>query len=368
MKMKKLRAVCAGVVVALWALLTALAWFAPAKELSVTERRKLQQAPSFSWQSVLNGSFMSVFETYSLDQFPFRDDFRKTKALYHRYVMLQKDNNGVYLTQGHLGKLDYPEKAESVTYAAQVFQRSYDRYLQDSGCTVFSAVIPDKGYYLAAQNGYPAMDYELLMRSLRQKMPYATHIDLTDCLTADSYYTTDSHWKQEKLLPVAQKLAGAMGLTQPREEDYEIRLVSGEFLGVYAGQAMLPVAPDALYLLENDTIRAASVYNHETGKTGGVYDLERLAGNDPYEVYLSGPQALMTIENPNARTDRELVIFRDSFGSSVAPLLLGDYKTVTLVDIRYLPSHILEKYLTFQNQDVLFLYSTGVLNNSNTLK
>ena len=78
--------------------------------------------------------------------------------------------------------------------------------------------------------------------------------------------------------------------------------------------------------------------------------------------------SLLTVECPNARTDRELVVFRDSFASSLAPLLLEGYSRVTLVDIRYLSPTQLGRYLTFTDQDVLFLYSTGVLNNSSTLK
>ena len=78
--------------------------------------------------------------------------------------------------------------------------------------------------------------------------------------------------------------------------------------------------------------------------------------------------SLLTVDNPNARTDRELVIFRDSFGSSLAPLLLEGYSRVTLVDIRYLSPSQLGNFLTFYRQDVWFLYSTSVLNNSSTLK
>ena len=368
MKSKTIRAIGAGILLAVWAFFTALAWFAPQKEMSDSERRKLAKAPKLSLENVLNGKFMSDFEDYSLDQFPFRDDFRKTKALYHHYVLGQKDNNEIYLTEGHLAKLDYPEDLQSVSYAAGVFQSVYQKYLQESGCTVFAAIIPDKGYYVGAQNGFPVMDYEVLMEALRQKMPYATHIDLTDCLTKDSYYLTDSHWKQEEILPVAQKLSSAMGLTKPVATDYTAAKTEIPFYGVYAGQAMLPAEADTIYLMENETISGCKVFNHETGKTTAVYDLEKLSGKDPYEVYLSGPQALLTIENPNAQTDRELVIFRDSFGSSIAPLLLRDYKTVTLVDIRYLPSAMLGRYMEFHGQDVLFLYSTGVLNNSNTLR
>ncbi|MBR6635258.1 MAG: hypothetical protein IKL41_06515, partial [Clostridia bacterium] len=78
--------------------------------------------------------------------------------------------------------------------------------------------------------------------------------------------------------------------------------------------------------------------------------------------------SLITIDNPNAKTDKELVLFRDSFGSSIAPLLATGYSKVTVVDIRYVQSAILGRFINFENADVLFLYSTLVLNNSETLK
>ena len=85
-------------------------------------------------------------------------------------------------------------------------------------------------------------------------------------------------------------------------------------------------------------------------------------------MFLSGSRSLLTIENPNASTDRELIVFRDSFGSSMVPLLVQDYSKVTLVDIRYIQIDMLGRFLEFNGQDVLFLYSTLVLNNSSTIK
>ena len=111
-----------------------------------------------------------------------------------------------------------------------------------------------------------------------------------------------------------------------------------------------------------------TVYNHENGKTTSVYDLEKLTSRDLYDVYLSGAAALLTIENPNAATDRELIVFRDSFGSSILPLLLGDYKTVTVIDTRYIAPSLLGQFVDFHGQDVLFLYSTMLLNSSSSLK
>ena len=96
--------------------------------------------------------------------------------------------------------------------------------------------------------------------------------------------------------------------------------------------------------------------------------MTKLDSKDLYDVYLSGARSLLTIENPNVATNRELIVFRDSFGSSMVPLLVNDYARVTLVDLRYIRSDYLGKFLDFHGQDVLFLYSTLLLNNSAAIK
>ena len=52
----------------------------------------------------------------------------------------------------------------------------------------------------------------------------------------------------------------------------------------------------------------------------------------------------------------------------MVPLLAQDYETITLVDIRYMNAAVLGNFMDFHGQDVLFLYSTLVLNNSETIK
>lgn len=365
---KKLRAIGAILLVVLWAVLTGFAWFSPAEEASDAERRSLAQFPDLTGDSLLSGKFMTEFEDYTLDQFPGRDALRQLKALVHYRVLNQKDNNGIYIADGYAAKLDYPVNSDSLSYALSRLNYVYETYLQPVGSQVYCAVIPDKSYYLAEVNGYPAMDYQLLFDAVQSSMPWATHIDITDCLTAQDYYFTDTHWRQEQLLSAAQKLCDAMGVSQPRANDYTQTLMEPSFYGVYYGQAALPMEPEALYVMQSQLLESCQVYNFETGKYTPVYDTEKLDGKDPYDVYLSGAQSLLRIENPNATTDRELIVFRDSFGSSMVPLLVQDYKTVTLVDIRYIDSRMLGRFLEFNGQDVLFLYSTLVLNSGTTLK
>ena len=365
--MKKIRIFGAALVAVLWLGLAAFAWVKPADSISEAERRPLQQFPALTGQSFLNGKFMTEFEDYTLDQFPLRDSFRQLKSLFHYYVLGQKDNNGIFLENGYAAKLEYPLNEISVSGALAKFQAIYDAYLKDTGSAVFAAVVPDKCYYLQDQ-GYLTMDYEKLFSMVQQGMPYASYVDLTGALTLEDYYHTDTHWRQERILKAAETLCQALGVTVPKMEDYSVTALERPFYGVYYGQAALPMEPENMYLLKNELLDHLVVTNHETGKSGQVYDMEKLNSRDLYDVFLSGAVALQTIENPNASTDRELIVFRDSFGSSMIPLLAGDYRTVTVVDIRYVASGYLGDLIDFHGQDVLFLYSTSVLNNSSTLK
>ena len=352
----------------LWAALAFFAWFTPSKDISNAERRGLAQMPQASVQTLLSGSFMEDFEQYTLDQFPLRDAFRKVKAIFHYYVLGQKDNNGIYIANGSAAQQEYPLNAGSVSHALDRFDAVYTQYLADSGSAVYFCVVPDKGYYLAEENGQLAMDYAALIGQIQAGTPWASYVDITGDLSAGDYYRTDTHWRQENLLNAAGTLCRALGVTVPLEENYTVTGLERPFYGVYYGQAALPMEADTICLLENDLLRECTVYDYETGVYTDVYDRTRLDSRDLYDVYLSGAKALLTIENPNAATDRELVIFRDSFGSSMAPLLMDDYARVTLVDLRYISTDMLGQFLEFDGQDVLFLYSTLVLNNSASIK
>ena len=293
----------------------------------------------------------------------------------------------------------------------------------------------------AIENLMKSRTYEKLITRVREEMRYADYIDITSTLDITDYYRTDTHWRQEKLLDTAATFLAGMGadsgvsgkdmtdtaVTSARSlmaldmnesgvgvevsgiaptTSYEVNALDRPFYGVYYGQSALPLPPETLYYLTNETLEHCVVTNRETGAVGGIYDMDAAAGRDPYEIFLSGARPLMTIENPDAAEKgglmqgstaldetsnvagakgglmqataaldktsnvagaKELIIFRDSFGSGIAPLLVDGYRKVTLVDIRYLRTDFLDRFIDFDGQDVLFLYSTSVLNHSETL-
>ena len=342
--------------------LTLACWLHTPREESLSERRKLAQMPAFSVKKLESGSFSSDFESYSQDQFPLREQFRTLKALFSTKVLGRLDNNQIYASQGCYAQLEYPEDLSSARYAAQRFSAVYRRYLNESN-RVYLSVIPDKGYFM---EGNPKMDYAAFLAELRQGVPFAEYIDLFPALHLSDYYRTDTHWRQEALAPAARLLAQGMG--KELTEGYTLQEATQNFLGVYAGQSALPMESERMYYVTSPTIDSALITDRENGKEIGVYDFSALTGRDPYEFYLSGSLSLITVVNPNAEKEDRLILFRDSFGSSIAPYLLESYKEITLVDIRYIPVERLGKVVDFENADVLFLYSTLVLNNSETLK
>lgn len=335
-------------------------------DFSDSERRALAQFPEISSESILSGEFMTEFESYTLDQFPLRDKLRTLKAVCTFYLFGQKDNHDVYIADGYASKLEYPMKEAAMDRAAMRFTHVYDKYLKNSGAKVYLSIIPDKNYYLAEQNGYLALPYDVFFERMKKNMPFAEYIDITGELQLEDFYRTDTHWRQENLVPVAALLGEAMGT--PLTNAYEVKTLDHPFYGVYYGQSALPLSAERLQYLTNETLENCRVFDYQNNRETRVYDMEKAYGKDPYEMFLSGSLSLISVENPKATTEKELILFRDSFGSSIAPLLAEGYRKVTLVDIRYIHPDMLGKYIEFTNQDVLFLYSTLVLNNGETIK
>ena len=350
-------------VLALWGGLAAAAWCKPPAEFSDSERRPLEQFPTVSGAELLSGGFMTDFADYAVDQFPLRDGFRTLNAYLTYYLLGKKDNNGIYLHDGYAAKMEYPLNEASISNAVQRFTELYEQYL--TGCDVRFALVPDKGFYLAEEAGALSMDYDALYARMDAELPWADFIDLREHLSIDDYYRTDTHWRQERLLSAAKAIAERLGVTVP---EFTVETIDRPFYGVYYGQAALPMEPDTMHYLTNGVLENCTVKIHDTGATAQVLDKTKLESKDLYDVFLSGGAAVLEISNPAGQAGRELIVFRDSFGSSMVPLLLNDYSRVWVLDTRYVNPAMLGRFVDFADQDVLFLYSTLILNSSSALR
>ncbi len=341
---------------AFFAVMCLCAGFLP-RDYSDAERRPLAQLPeNITWAGVLDGSVIEKWEDFSVDQFPLRESFRGLKAAFQWKFYNLKENNGLALQDGYFAQIT-PEFTEGlVDYSLGRLSYVYEKYAAGNS---WVCIVPDKNYYLGRDHGYVMPDYAGLIADVRSALPGATYVDIFDDLTLESYYRTDTHWRQEAILGAAETLCDALGI--PVGENYIRHTLEG-FRGVYYGQSALSPQPDVLTYLSNSMLVNCTVYDYETGKTAGIYDREKFYGKDGYDVFLGGTKALLRIDNPAAETRRELVVFRDSFGSSMIPLLVQGYKTVYVVDIRYVSPDALGHYISTEGKDTLFLYSALILN------
>ena len=277
---------------------------------------------------------------------------------------MRPDENGMYTAHGHwveaLGEADTESAAR---FAEKLKNLKADLLTGDN--RAFYAIVPDKGYYLPGEVT-PATDYAALFAAADEGLADSgiEKIDLTGALTLEDYYFTDSHWRQERLGGVVAALGETMGFSADMNS-FDPVTVEG-FIGAY-GKYGADVPEELTYMVSDATV-AAVCDNYQYPDSTAVYDLARLDTDVPYDVFLSGASPLITVESPLAATDKELVVFRDSYASSLVPLLLGQYRKVTLVDIRYMVSGLVPQYVEFTNQDVLFLYSTYVVNQSAMLR
>lgn len=364
---KNVRKISAVVIAVLWLCVSLVCIFKPQNDVSLSERRKLAKRPELSAENLLSGKYMTDFESFTLDQFPARDKLRTLKALSTFYLFRKSDNNGIYILDGYASKLEYPMNKDSADKAADKLCKIYRDYLEDKANKVYFSVVPDKNYFLAEKNGYPSMDYGEMTDIMKNKLDFAEYIDIFGELDISDYYKTDTHWKQDSIIGAANKISAALG-GKPLD-DYTVKDAGVPFYGVYYGQSALPLEAERINYVSNGVIDNVKVTNVENSKTyTGCTDKEKLSSNDPYEIFLSGASAVINIENPSGIADKKLVVFRDSFGSSMTPLIIGDYGSVVLVDTRYISSTLLDRFVNFENADVLFLYSTLILNQSESMK
>ena len=241
-------------------------------------------------------------------------------------------------------------------------QAMYDMYLNDD-MNVYVTVIPNKSFYIEEEVAEEY--YNKMVNMLRDNFTAAEYIELSDTLKLESYYKTDDHWRQEMLEDAVYRLGYEMGFvidfTKFTEQEYD------SFIGMYNSQ-IDDLHPEELIFMTSEYTIDAHVDNFVDAELTDVYDLPKLYTINMYDIFLSGVSPIITITNEHAENDCELIIFRDSFASSITPLLLEAYSKITLIDSRFIMMDIIGDYVEFANQDVIFMHSDLIINNSLLLK
>lgn len=323
------------------------------KEISSTERRKLTKFPEIE----LNSEYISKVDKYLLDHFPFRDEFRSIKANYNYNVLNMLDNNGIYFKDNYIFKSLYPTNTKSIENFVNHIKKTSELFPKSN---IYTMIVPDKNYYL--DGDILNIDYDYIYNEVKK---VGNFIDIRDTLELNDYYMTDTHWKQERLSKVVKKMDKVMNFNY-HDVSYKEN-VFDDFYGVYYGESAIDRDPEKLTYLTTSEFDNVRVKYLENSELNTIYNEENLKGMDAYNVYLDGASSFIEIYNDSVE-ERNLVVFRDSFGSSLVPLLVPYYSKIVVVDNRYIGSSYFKDLIDKENTDVLFLYSTLLVNESGSLK
>ena len=330
-------------------------------DISVAERRKLATMPELTTKSLFDGTYFKKFDSYVTDQFVERDAFRKIKIDIE--LSTKGEYNNLYLYDDYIIEEIFPLNSNSINNLTNKINYIKNTYLNNNR-NIYYTIIPDKNYFV--NKGNLKLDYNKLQDMMKNNLSNINYINIFDKLTLDNYYKTDTHWKEEDLFNVANTIANQMNFDITNNNNVVNTITT--FKGSYAGRLSVTKDIDTIKTISNPSTLNSSVYNYETKKYTDIYDYTKINSLDKYDIYLSGAVPIIDIINNNTSSDKELIVFRDSYGSSLIPLLIEGYKKITVIDIRYISSKILNKYIDFNDQDVLFMYSILTINNSFSIR
>ena len=300
----------------------------PNAAISELENRNLTTKSDISF-NVKDGTFQNDIESLLSDQFPFREGLVKAQTGI-RYIIGQRDIGGAYICKD--GRLIQKitdadiDKSALISYADKINliaekSRVYVMYVP-SAETVLKNELP---------KGAPIYDYGALQNELEAHLTNAKIIDLRIALSdIQCYYKTDHHWTVLGAYGAYSAFCNAKGESAKPMESFELSTVSSDFQGTLFSKVPIVKTKDEIKLPKVPKLNVAA-----DGAEIDFYDMSALSSKDKYNVFQGGNHGIVEIENPNAKSDKTLLILKDSFANSFVPFIAEDYSKIIMLDERY---------------------------------
>ncbi len=336
-------------------------------EYSESENRVLAAMPKISWNSVVDGSFMSDFETYLADQFPFRDTIISAKTFCDRILGKNKEN-GVYIgkdgflfdTQTTFSEAKADEIAKSINSFIKKYNFKNNAVIiaPNSSC-VYSEYLPE---YLQVPSQKEMLSY--ISSCINEGI---TFLDTCEILRESAkenknlYYKTDHHWTTEGAYTVFGALSDAWSL-KSENVNYEFYTASTTFEGTLASKAGVHDYTDEIVICTPEISQVAYVVNLESEgiKTGSFFFEEKLSQKNQYEVFLGGNYDKVSIST-TADNFNNLLVIKDSYANCFIPMLTPYFTKIVVVDPRYLTDSLDSIISENSFTHVLFLYNLNTI-------
>lgn len=343
------------------------------QKTSVAENRDLEQKPSFSISSFMDGKYSSNYSSYISDQFPGRAGFVKMKAKFD--LMTGKDKiNGVYIGKdGYLMEGFEMEDASATKEKAEAIKNFQSKHpsLKTSVMLVpnkieiyrnmVSSSVPDDSQAEYIKRFTQDVGSKVKVVNVESSLEKAKN-------NTQLYYKTDHHWTTDGAYIAYQDYCKSANIMPANINTFTKALASESFYGsLYYKNGAEIGSPDSinLYLQQGD-LQLVTKYYDTKKKVASLYDVNKLKGRDPYEVFTGGNHSQIKIRT-NVESDRKLLVIKDSYANSMLPFLVNNFAEINVVDLRYYTGTIQDILDNNEVTDVLVLYNVNTFNSDSSI-
>lgn len=343
------------------------------KAFSDNENRTLSQKPIFTLSGLVDGSFMSDFESWLSDQFPLRDEAIALKTDFER-LGGKREENGVYLGENNR-LFEFPAKysTDKAKEKADAINRFLAAYPQ---LNALVTIVPDSSFVYAED----LPRFLLLDDQQKQIQDFYSYLSSADIGAIDTvptlyetkdngtelYYKTDHHWTTRAAFAVYSQIASIWQLNPDTE--YIFRTVTDSFEGTLSSKSGVHDTSDVIEIcVPADSIESYTVnYESLQLKTTTLFDESKLNEKNKYDVFLGGNHDKVTIET-TAPNNNCLLIIKDSYANCMIPMFTPHFSQIVVVDPRYMTDTMDTVMSEYNFTHVLFLYNLNTFNEDSAL-
>ncbi len=352
----------------LWVGLIIINLLTSEKTFSENENRTLKSMPEYSYETLINGEYMSNIDEYFNDQFIGRDLWINAQSIME-YSIGKRENNNVFIAKNG-ALMDNIAEPNAKYVDANIRGINYFSSQYDIACSIM--IIPSASFIQSDMLPYTAQvwDQKEFIEDIYEKIENVIPINLCDTLFDHKneyiYYRTDHHWTTYGAFLAYEKYCEAMNL--PIRGEFKFETVSNHFNGtLYSRSGIRFIKSDIMDSYKTDMVEGFHVYTGtENREYESIYFEEFLDKKDKYSYFLGTSQPIVTMKG-SCKTDKKLLIFKDSYSHCFAPMLLEQYSEITLVDLRYVNQKLNDIIDLKKYDNALFLFSVDVFANQNNL-
>ena len=171
------------------------------------------------------------------------------------------------------------------------------------------------------------------------------------------YSRTDHHWQPLGAYYAAQQFALTAGVPYPELSEYETVTLPGYVgtLYMYTQSATLMNNPEDFVYYKPQTPVTVTQYNtrfENPVAANLLFDPSFMANSGYYMVF--GSDERIVHVNTECKNGRNLVIFKDSYGNALLPMLTSSFENIYLCDIRYFDLNAVDFINRVGGTDLLF--------------